>query len=82
VTLVHPAVAIAQSAPEYQDSKFEDRRIGLHHLCFRAKCREDIVRLHQEFLAPRGVELYYPPREGPWAPGCFSVSFFDPAGDY
>jgi catechol 2,3-dioxygenase-like lactoylglutathione lyase family enzyme len=74
------AVAIAQAAPEHLGQRFEDRRVGLHHVCFRGKSREDIDRLYEEFLVPRGVKLYYPPREGPWAPGYYSVSFFDPDG--
>jgi catechol 2,3-dioxygenase-like lactoylglutathione lyase family enzyme len=54
-------------------------RSGLHHLCFRARSREDIDELHV-FLQELGATMVRAPEEGPWAPGYYSVSFLDPDG--
>jgi len=73
------AVMITQSSAENREVLFDQRRIGLHHLCFRARSREDIEELH-EFLLREGVRVVHGPEEGPWAPGYFSVLFEDPDG--
>ena len=73
------AVLIMQSSAENRDVRFDQRRIGLHHLCFRARSREDIEALH-EFLVREGVHVVHEPEEGPWAPGYYSVLFEDPDG--
>lgn len=49
------AVMITQSSEENRQARFDQRRIGLHHLCFRARSREDIDELHA-FLVRDGVE--------------------------
>jgi catechol 2,3-dioxygenase-like lactoylglutathione lyase family enzyme len=54
-------------------------RSGLHHLCFRARTREDIDELYG-FLQELGAEMVRAPEEGPWAPGYYSLSFLDPDG--
>ncbi len=73
------AVLITRSSEENRDCGFDQRRIGLHHLCFRARSREDIDRLH-EFLVQQQVPVVHAPEEGPWAPGYWSVLFEDPEG--
>jgi len=73
------AVMITQSSEENRNAKFDQRRIGLHHLCFRARSREDIDQLHR-FLVQEGVRIVHSPEEGPWAPGYYSVLFEDPDG--
>jgi catechol 2,3-dioxygenase-like lactoylglutathione lyase family enzyme len=73
------AVAIARSSPENRAAAFDQRRIGLHHVCFRARSREDVDALHA-FLRARDVKIVRPPTEGPWAPGYYSVLFEDPEG--
>jgi catechol 2,3-dioxygenase-like lactoylglutathione lyase family enzyme len=70
------AVGIAQATnPEPHDAS----RSGLHHLCFRARSREDIDELYG-FLQELGAEMVRAPEEGPWAPGYYSLSFLDPDG--
>ena len=54
-------------------------RVGLHHVCFRAREREDVDRVH-EFLLELGAKVVHPPEEGAWAPGYYSVLFEDPDG--
>jgi catechol 2,3-dioxygenase-like lactoylglutathione lyase family enzyme len=72
-------LAISPRDPEFSDERFEQRRIGLHHLCFRARRREDIDAMH-EFLKEIGARIVRPPGEANWAPGYYSVLFEDPDG--
>jgi catechol 2,3-dioxygenase-like lactoylglutathione lyase family enzyme len=73
------AVAITRCSPENRAAAFDQRRIGLHHVCFRARSREDIDALHA-FLRDRNVQIVHPPEEGSWAPGYYSLLFEDPEG--
>jgi len=73
------AVMITQSSEENRAARFDQRRIGLHHLCFRARSREDIDEFHR-FLVREGVRVVHAPEDGPWAPGYYSVLFEDPEG--
>jgi catechol 2,3-dioxygenase-like lactoylglutathione lyase family enzyme len=73
------AVMVTRSSEANRDCAFDQRRIGLHHLCFRARSREDIDELHR-FLVEQGVRIVRPPEDGPWAPGYYSVLFEDPDG--
>ena len=52
-------------------------RAGLHHLCLRARSREDVDRLHK-LLRQIGATIIQGPQEGTWAPGYYSVLFEDP----
>jgi catechol 2,3-dioxygenase-like lactoylglutathione lyase family enzyme len=54
------AVAIARCSPENRDAVFDQRRIGLHHVCFRARSREDVDAIH-EFLRTRSVKIVRAP---------------------
>jgi len=73
------AVAITRSSLENRDALFDQRRIGLHHVCFRSRSREDIDALYA-FLLERKVKIVSPPEEGTWAPGYYSLLFEDPEG--
>jgi catechol 2,3-dioxygenase-like lactoylglutathione lyase family enzyme len=73
------AVGIRAAAPEYAGAVFEQNRIGLHHLCFRARERADIDELH-DFLCAIGTTIIRAPREDGWAPGYYSLLFEDPDG--
>lgn len=59
--------------------RFDQGHPGLHHICFRARKREDVDRLH-EFLTGLQAHVVHPPQEEPWAPGYYSVLFEDPDG--
>lgn len=69
---------IAPRDPAFAEP-FHQRRVGLHHLCFRARSREAIDRLH-EMLVEMGATIVHSPEDGPWAPGYYSVLFEDPDG--
>ena len=73
------AVAITRASDENREFKFDQRRVGLHHVCFRARSPEDIDTLHA-FLVSRSVRIVHPPEYGSWAPGYYSVLFEDPEG--
>lgn len=73
------AVAISPCEPAFSHERFEQRRVGLHHLCFRARRREHVDELY-EFLKTTDARIVHPPEEGRWAPGYYSVLFEDPDG--
>lgn len=73
------AIAITPSHDKFKAEKFEQQRIGLHHLCLRAKSRDDIDSLYK-FLKSKDVKIVHEPEEGPWAPGYYSILFEDPDG--
>jgi catechol 2,3-dioxygenase-like lactoylglutathione lyase family enzyme len=72
-------IAISEVTPDHQDDRFDQRRVGLHHLCLRAREREHIDEIH-EFVAGLGATIVHPPREDGFAPGYYSVLFEDPDG--
>jgi catechol 2,3-dioxygenase-like lactoylglutathione lyase family enzyme len=67
------------SPPDTEGERFDQRRVGLHHLCFRARSREDIDEAHA-FLKDLGATIVRAPREDQWAPGYYSILFEDPDG--
>ena len=60
-------------------TRSEQLRVGLHHVCFRARERADVDAVH-DFLVRIGAHVVHPPEDGPWAPGYYSVRFEDPNG--
>ena len=73
------ALGIVRADDAHRSDKFVQRRVGLHHVCFRARERGDIDNLHA-FLKTIGAKIVHPPEDGPWAPGYYSVLFEDPDG--
>lgn len=73
------AVGIVKAEDRYRDERFAQLRVGLHHVCFRARERADVDALHA-FLVRLGAKIIHPPEEGAWAPGYYSVLFEDPDG--
>ena len=73
------ALGISAPAPEHAGAAFDQRRVGLHHLCFRARERADVDELHA-FVDKLGAKIIRAPREDSWAPGYYSVLFEDPDG--
>jgi len=73
------AVGISAPTPETAGSAFEQNRVGLHHLCFRARERTDVDELHG-WLCSLGAKIIRAPREDQWAPGYYSLLFEDPDG--
>lgn len=73
------AVGIMRAEPQYQKERFVQFRVGLHHVCFRARSREDVDALYG-LLREMNAKIVHPPEEGPWAPGYYSLLFEDPDG--
>ena len=73
------ALGIMKGEDRYADERFVQFRVGLHHICFRAREREDVDRVH-ELLREMGAKIVHAPEDGPWAPGYYSVLFEDPDG--
>ena len=63
----------------HSSERFVQSRVGLHHVCFRARRREDVDEFH-ELLLELQAEIVHPPREDEWAPGYYSVLCEDPDG--
>jgi catechol 2,3-dioxygenase-like lactoylglutathione lyase family enzyme len=72
-------VAISQADEPHRSQRFVQRRVGLHHICFRARERTDVDAVHA-FLLGMNAKIVHPPEDGPWAPGYYSVLFEDPDG--
>jgi catechol 2,3-dioxygenase-like lactoylglutathione lyase family enzyme len=73
------AIGIMPCDDEHSGERFVQRRVGLHHLCLRARERTDIDEVHR-FLKELGAKIVHPPEDGAWAPGYYSVLFEDPDG--
>ena len=73
------AVAITPVSEAHKNSTFTQGAVGLHHICFRAKSREDVDALYNiaEGLAAKIIRK---PEVGPYAPGYYSTLFEDPDG--
>lgn len=72
-------VLVSPPDPEHDGERFVQRRVGLHHVCFRARSREDVDQAHA-FIATLDVPIIHGPQEDSWAPGYYSILFEDPDG--
>jgi catechol 2,3-dioxygenase-like lactoylglutathione lyase family enzyme len=73
------ALGIQRCAPGLENERFVQNRIGLHHLCLRARSRADVdaaaAKLREmEAFIDRG------PMEREWADGYYFFVFEDPDG--
>lgn len=73
------AVGLSPAGPEFAGDTFAQTRCGLHHVCFRARSREDVDSVHA-LVAGLGATVVRAPREDGWAPGYYSTLFEDPDG--
>lgn len=73
------AIGIQRAAEEYTKERFVQNRIGLHHLCLRARSREDVDKVAEK-LKDMGAVIDRGPIEGGWAPGYYYIVFEDPDG--
>ncbi len=73
------AVGLRPAEAEHASVPFDQGRAGLHHVCFRARSREDVDSVY--VLAGKlCARIVHPPREDGWVPGYYSVLFEDPDG--
>lgn len=73
------ALGIQRCAAEYEGERFAQNRVGLHHLCLRARSREDVDKVAEKLRA-MGAVIDRGPIEGDWAPGYYFIVFEDPDG--
>jgi len=73
------AIGIMRAKPQYRHERFVQHRVGLHHLCLRARERADVDTFYA-FISELGAKIVRPPEDGPWAPGYYSLLFEDPDG--
>ena len=72
-------IGIRAASEAHREVAFDQLRAGLHHLCLRARSREDVDAV-ADFVARYGARIVHPPRADAWAPGYYSVLFEDPCG--
>jgi catechol 2,3-dioxygenase-like lactoylglutathione lyase family enzyme len=73
------AIGIEPCDPALSAERFRQQRVGLHHLCLRARSRADVDRC-AEVLKEMNATIVRGPLEGGWAPGYYYVLFEDPDG--
>ncbi|MEQ9641553.1 MAG: VOC family protein [Alphaproteobacteria bacterium] len=73
------AIGVQRCGPEHADERFVQTRVGLHHLCLRARSREDVDAVGA-LVEKLGATIVRGPMEGTWAPGYYYVLFEDPDG--
>ena len=73
------AVGLRPAAPDQRGTRFDQGRCGLHHVCFRARSRQD-VESTGSLAQQLGATLVHEPREDGYVPGYYSVLFEDPDG--
>lgn len=73
------AIGIEPCDPQHAGERFVQQRVGLHHLCLRARSRDDVDRC-AALLKEIGATIVRGPLEGNWAPGYYYVLFEDPDG--
>ena len=71
--------AIRAAAEDRVGERFDPNRVGLHHICFRARSREDVEDAYA-FVKDLGAKIIHGPEEAVWAPGYYSILFEDPDG--
>lgn len=74
------ALGIMRADDAHRDERFVQQRVGLHHICFRARAREDVDEVYRFLVDELAAKIVHPPEDGPWAPGYYSVLFEDPDG--
>lgn len=73
------AVGLQPCKPEYAGERFVQGRVGLHHICLRARSRADVDRV-EALLREMDAHIVSPAMEGGWAPGYYYVLCEDPDG--
>ena len=72
-------ILILQINSQNKSYNFSQNNIGLHHLCFRARSKEDINKLADKLKLMK-ANIVRGPLDGAWAPGYYYILFEDPDG--
>ncbi|MEM7250426.1 MAG: VOC family protein [Pseudomonadota bacterium] len=76
-------LGLSRAEEPFAEQRFDQRRVGLHHICFRARSEADVDEAHvlvSRLVAEHGGLIDAPPNVGPWAPGYYFFVFEDPVG--
>ena len=73
------AIGIQRCAEGMENERFVQNRVGMHHLCLRARSREDVDAAAAKVREIGGV-IDRGPVEGNFAPGYYFFVFEDPDG--
>ena len=73
-------VLVREAPAEKRGARFDQNQVGLHHLCFRARAREDVDAIHRFVVGELRATIVHPPQEDGFAPGYYSLLFEDPDG--
>ena len=73
------AIGVCKCDPEFQSERFQQYRVGLHHICLRARMPEDVDKT-ATLVARLGGTIVRGPVNGNWAPGYYYVLLEDPDG--
>jgi catechol 2,3-dioxygenase-like lactoylglutathione lyase family enzyme len=73
---------LIRAAPKHtSDKSFDQDHPGLHHFCFRAKCRQDVDEIYLFVRDQLQARIIHGPEDGShFAPGYYSILFEDPDG--
>jgi catechol 2,3-dioxygenase-like lactoylglutathione lyase family enzyme len=72
-------LGIHKADEKFRGERFMQSRTGLHHVCLRARERNDVDEVYR-FLLDIRAKIVHPPEEASFAPGYYSVLFEDPDG--
>lgn len=73
-------VLVRGAPPEKRDRRFDQETSGLHHICFRARERDDVDRIFAYVTGELDAKIVHGPEDGGFAPGYYSILFEDPDG--
>jgi len=59
-------IGIQRCDEKYADDRFVQNRVGLHHMCFRARSREDVDRIGDKLKLMGALSIR--PVDGDWMP--------------
>ena len=73
---------LVKAAPrEKREYRFDQDHAGLHHVCFRARSREDVEEIGRFVAGDLNARIIHGPEDGSqFAPGYYSILFEDPGG--
>ena len=74
------AFGLRPAAPGHRGERFVQDRVGLHHLCFRARAREDVDLLLREARRMGRARSCTPPRKAPGRQATTRCSSRTPTG--
>lgn len=73
-------IIVAQSPKRFLSSGFHRKRIGLNHIAFRARSREEVNKFYRNYLLPNNIPVLYGGAKQwkEYDEGYYAVYFEDP----